>query len=212
MKFNLDPNAAREGSGSAGGSINETGHYIGVIEWAREKTFDSGAEAIEIRFKADSGESTNLSLFTSPANDGGIGFGVKQINALMTCCSVRELSSTQGEVEAYNPDTKQVEKVQAQVFPQLAGKRVGMLLQKEFYEKNGEQKYAMKLYAPFSADKQQTAKEILDQKGETGAVEKMADNLKDKYRNGAIPSTGHDDTMNYYQQLASQDDSSEIPF
>lgn len=213
--YTLDSKLAREGSGGVGGRIRETGKYLGIIEWAREVTFDSGAIAIEIKFKSCDDQTANMKMFVHTPNGTGTSFGMKQLNALMTCVKVKQINKSNGSCEVYDFDTKAMKQEQSVVFKELENKPIGLILQKEYYQYNGQMKDQINLFAPFSSDKEQTAKEILDNKGETGTVDKILESLKDKYRDNVKPINGG--SPDYGQPPAHLNeappfDDSDIPF
>lgn len=206
--YALNAEYAREGSGSTGGVIRETGKYKGKIEWARELRYDNGTIIVELRFNSDQG-SANLKMFVNDY-DGETSFGMKQLNAVMACLKIKNINPMQGMVEAYDPDTQQVGQVSATVFPELAGKKIGFLLEAQHSTYNGNPQVQMLIKAPFTFDKEQTAKEVLDNKGECEGVAKMVPLLKDKHKKEkGVTGSIQAQPNNSMDEL--QDDS-EIPF
>lgn len=211
--YALDPNLAREGSGSAGGRIQETGPYKGVIEWAREKQNQNGTSMIELRFVSVDNQYVNVTIYTANSNGEHL-HGMSQVHALMACLKVRSMNAVPGEVEAYDFDTSQVTKQQSMVLKELANKPIGLFLQKEFYTNaQGQQKDQMNLFAPFTADTEQLAKEVLDNKGEREALMKLVEHVKDKYRNNAPQAQPQKNNYQQQQPVGADDfDDSDIPF
>lgn len=183
--YALNTEMAREGAGSLGGRIRETGKYIGVIEWAREVTFHSGAVAIEIKFRSVDDQTAQLKLFVSSRTSPEPLFGMKQLNALLACVKIRQINGVSGSAEVWDSTQKAMVITPSTVFPELKNKPIGLLLQKEVYEYEGQQKDQMLMFAPFTADTEQTAREVLDNKGAVGELGKLCDGLKDKVRQGA---------------------------
>lgn len=188
--YQFDSKMARKGSGGTGGRLRETGKYLGIIEWARELKFSSGAVAVEIKFRSVDDQTAEIKIFTS-GKDGINDIGLSQLNALMACAKVRAINAIQASVEAFDKDQKANVMQPSLVFPELAGKPIGLMLQKEYYEHEGNLKDQINFYCPFSADTEQTAREILDQKGVVKDVQKIAESLKDKYRKGSQNAQAH---------------------
>lgn len=189
--YALNTEMAREGAGSLGGRIRETGKYIGVIEWAREVTFDSGAVAVELKFRSVDDQTAQLKMFVSSPKSNEPLYGIKQLNAVMACAKVRVINGSAGSVELWDSNAKAMVITPSTVFKELAGKPIGFLLQKEIYEHQGQPRDQMLLFAPFTSDTEQTAREVLDNKGLKGELEKLCDGLKDKVRQGTAPVQQH---------------------
>lgn len=190
LAFTLDNNTAalaREGSGNIGGRITETGGYVGEIEFIREIGKPGGANGVEVSFISDDGQSARFRLYVQNAQGEPLA-GQKKLYALMACAKVRELKPMSGKVKEWNKDAGGMIEVDATIFPAIAKKRVGIILQKQFEIYEGQQKWKMELFAPFTADTRQTAAESLDKSGSTGMVEKMLASVKDWYKDGAQPS------------------------
>lgn len=206
--YALDADLAKEGSGSANGVITETGKYKGEIEWAREKRFDNGTIIVELRFKSDRG-SANLNLFVNDY-EGETSFGMKQLNALMACLKIRNIAPINGVIEAYDPDTRQVGPVQAAIFPELSGKKIGFLLEAQHSVYEGKPRVQMLIKAPFTHDTEQTAVEVLANNGKAETIEKMIPLLKDRQK-----GTGNNTQSLGHQSSASgapDDLDDDIPF
>jgi hypothetical protein len=183
--YALDANLAKQGSGGTGGRIQETGKYLGLIKWARELVYDTST-AIEICFVSQNDQEAKIKIFvTSNDPTKGASYGLKQLNALMTCLKLRAINGVNGTVNTWDFDKGAMTDQQATVFPELAGKPIGFILQKEHHVYNNELKYDMVIAAPFSIETEQTAKEILDGKNEKLVIEKLESSIEDRYRKGA---------------------------
>ena len=164
--FALDQNAAREAN-SGGKRIQETGKYSGVIVAAFYEKNQKGTESMNIMFKADNGqESGPLSIYTYNGSGEALS-GYKLVNAIMTCCRVKTLTVKQMPVALYDYDSQSVVTKPKECYPELSGKRIGLVLQQEEYQKTrgaggiGER---MVIAAPFEAGTELMAGEILDKK------------------------------------------------
>ena len=91
-----------------------------------------------------------------------------------------------GTVERRNWDTQTNETVDAEVFPDLVGAPVGLVLQKTEYEKmrdgvkTGETGWRLELVAPFRAADEFTASEILDRKTKPEKLASIISTLADR--------------------------------
>jgi len=166
--YALDQTAAREAD-SFGSYLTETGKYIGTFTRAEKLiSKNKGTHGIGFTFES-AGQTTRFDVWTMNAQNEHLS-GYKTINAIMACMSLRGIRPVPGQVERYNWDTQQKETVQAEVFPELVGKPVGLVLQKTEYEKmrdghkTGETGWRLELVAPFRAADEFTASEILDRK------------------------------------------------
>lgn len=175
--YNLDTEAAR--AANAGGNfINDTGKYKGVFTRAEAITAKTGTEGVEFSFKAEDGrEAAYLAVYTYK-KDGTALPGLKLLNAIMTCLGAREIKPVSGMVDKWDGSKKVPTK--ADIFPALMGKPVGLLLQRAEYLKNdGTVGHKVEVFAPFKADTEQTAVEILD-KAPAGGLAKLVEQLRDK--------------------------------
>ncbi len=182
--YQLDQNAAREAD-SIGSYLTETGKYVGTFTRAEKLiSKNKGTHGIGFTFES-AGQTTRFDVWTMNAQNEHLG-GYKAINAIMACMSLRGISEKPGQVERYNWDTQQKETVQAEVFPELVGKPVGLVLQKTEYEKmrdgqkTGETGWRLELLAPFRAADEFTAGEILDRKTKPEKLASIIATLADR--------------------------------
>lgn len=163
LSFTLDPAKAKEAGQSQ--RINETGAYTGKFTQARQIVARSGSIGIELAFESVAGQTADrLSVYVQ-GSDGRELAGSKMIHALMTCMSMRNLASANGQAEVYNSATQKREMQPAVLFPDLCNKPIGLVLQVEEYAKDdGGVGESMKLVMPFNASSKQTAREVLEQK------------------------------------------------
>lgn len=156
MKYTLNPGAAK--AAGVASRITENGKYVGKITRAEAKISRSESEGIELSFETDEGLKADYVSIWTHNKDGKELSGFKVLNALMTVLQLREIESTNGKVTEADGKTRD-----AILFPALH-QRVGMLMQREEYEKQkgGGVGYEMRLVLPFNAESGKTAKEILD--------------------------------------------------
>lgn len=197
--YALDQNAAREAD-SFGSYLTETGKYIGAFTRAEKLiSKNKGTHGIGFTFES-AGQTTRFDVWTMNAQNEHLS-GYKTINAIMACMSLRGIRPVPGQVDRYNWDTQQKETVQAEVFPDLVGKPVGLVLQKTEYEKmrdghkTGETGWRLELVAPFRAADEFTASEILDRKTKPEKLAAIIAVLSDRPLKSrpAQQSRAHDD-------------------
>lgn len=176
--FTLDTNAARAADNKSS-FIDEAGKYIGTFtraEYLEKK--ETGSTGIGLTFKSREGAEAqfyiNLTYQHGTRNEGGF----QLINALMACMSLRSVGApSQVAVEKWNSDTKQREKVSVPGFPELMGKPIGLLIQMEIEKNSRTGLPRPTIYAPFSAESEKTASEILDKVAVPAKLEKMVQAL-----------------------------------
>lgn len=168
IEYTLDPDLAKKAGESR--RINETGLYVGTITTAFACKSEKGTKGVEIMFKADDGRTADYLQVWTRKQDGTALMGEQVIHAIMTCTEQKSLSLKPGKIER-GGETKNVD-----IFPELTGRRIGFLLQKEPYEKSdGSHGDSMLIFMPLEADTKRTAKEKLEK---VAKAEKYADVLK----------------------------------
>ena len=182
--YNLDAQAARSAD-TIGQYLNETGKYIGkFIRAEKLVSKNKGTHGIGFTFDVN-GQTTRFDVWTINGEGKHLG-GYNMVNAMMTCLSLRGLQPATGQVERYNWDTQQRETVQAEVFPDLIGKPIGLVLQNTEYEKmregqkTGETGWRLEPVVPFRAADEFTASEILDRKTKPEKLASVIATLADR--------------------------------
>jgi hypothetical protein len=172
--YNLDAKSAS--SAGVANYISETGKYIGTFTRAECVTSKQGTEGVEFSFTTNDGmRSDYLQLWTYNANGDALP-SLKVLNAVMACLRIRTIAPAPITVTRFDGST-----ASAHGFPMLTGKPIGVLLQREEYEKSdGSTGYKFNFVAPFEAQTELTAGEILAQKTEPQQLERMVGMLKDK--------------------------------
>jgi hypothetical protein len=178
--YNLDTDAAKQAD-QKGGAINEKGKYIGKFTRAENVLSKKNTQGVEFSFKDDNGlEAGYLTLWTKGA-DGRELYGYKVLMAIMACLRVKSISPVMRTIEKYNFDTNSKEQIQAEVFPELMDKPIGLLIAMEEYEKqNGDRNWKPTIYAPFEAVTGFTASEILNKSQTPETLEKMIASMRDR--------------------------------
>lgn len=174
--YSLDANEARKAD-STGGAIKELGKYVGEVTQAEDIKASTGTRGIALTFKASTGQTARLSLYTEKS-DGERIMGFQMLMAMMTCMGLRDITPQPGTVKFWDNDAKQESTKKAQVFPALC-KPIGVLLETEDYVKNdGAIGTRMVLKAVFQAKTELTASEILDRKTQPEQLTRMVAQLR----------------------------------
>lgn len=209
MTLKLDINSAKQADNIVS-SIRESGKYKGVITRAEKLNSTNGTEGLGLSFKADDGSTADyLDIYTTKSNGESL-MGAKTVSAILACLKLREARDGRIKCEKWNKTERKRETVEVNGYPELMGKRIGLLLQKELgtHEQTGADTEKMVIFGVFSADTELTASEILEGKANPERLSKMVDALaarpvrdnraKDRRppaSTGAAakPSTGFDD-------------------
>jgi hypothetical protein len=161
--YTLDKQAAMNAD-STGKWLTETGKYVGRILCAEDiKSDRTGTKGIALTLQANDGRETRQFIYTQK-EDGTRLSGFDLVMAIMTCLKIRDMQPVDGQVKRWDKDAKQEYTEQGKVYPALANKQIGFLLQKteEESRKNpGETAWSAKLVGVFEALTELTASEIL---------------------------------------------------
>lgn len=178
--YNLDPNSATAAD-NIYARIDQTGKYVGTLTRAEAVISRQDTEGVEFSFKADDGATADfLTLWTYNARGDALP-GLKALNAMMTVCRIKSLTPTPGTVEKWSAESGQRERFNATIFPELTNKRIGLLLQREEYEKrDGSVGAKVNIVGCFDPDTELTASEILARKTQPETLAKMVAALRDK--------------------------------
>lgn len=183
--YALDKQAAMSAD-ATGKWLNETGKYIGKILCAEDITAGTGTRGVALTLQADDGRETRQFVYTTKA-DGEQLSGYGLLMALMTCVKVRDIKPTNGPVRRWDSEKKEEYTEQGTVFPELANRPLGFLLQKteEKSRKNpGETAWTAKIVGVFEASTELTASEILTGKKTAVALAQKVALLADRPMKG----------------------------
>ncbi|WHP05761.1 hypothetical protein QLH32_17435 [Acinetobacter corruptisaponis] len=197
--FNFNQDSAKQADN--GGRIEQAGKYIGVIKSMEFVTSrNTGTTGFEINFETDSKESATISIWTQK-NDGTPLSGSHKINALLACAGVRALTPTDQPLEKYDYDTKQRINQRCVVAPEMTGKRIGLLLQRENYKNgNGQSRHRMNFFAAFHAGSELMAKELIDKKTVPEALPKALERLMQNPVTDNTSNSNNSNGQGGYQQ------------
>lgn len=181
MSLDLDTNLARQAD-RVNSSIKESGKYIGVITRAEKLISKKNTEGLGISFKSDSDETANyLDLYTVNA-DGKKLPSMNIVQAILCCTRTKSANEGAIQFEAWDKEAKKTITKSANGYPDLMGKRIGLLLQKELStnSQTGEDVERMVIYGVFEHNSELTASEILDKKTAPEVLPKMLNSLMNK--------------------------------
>ena len=191
MSDNLDTGISYDYDDSAAGHaedfanrIDKSDAFIGTFTnaWAlTSKVKDDGSggtSGIHFEFEGAGGERGQADIYTVK-KDGTKLFGYNMVMAMMLIMGVKGLKTKKGEIEAF-VDGKR-EKIEGDTFPDLIGKRIGVIFQKELYNKqDGKEGARYNLIATFHPDSKLTASEIKEKKVKPEKFERIMRGLKTK--------------------------------
>lgn len=183
--YKLDATAAREAENFSS-FLSETGKYKGkFIRAEKLVSSNKGTHGIGFTFEADSKQTTRFDIWTMNAQSEHL-MGFKTLSAIMACLKLKTLDVGTGPVERYDYDTRQRSTVQAEIFPDLLNKPIGLVLVNTEYEKmrdgkkSGETGWRLELVAPFEAATEFTASEIMDRATQPKKLAAIVSMLKDR--------------------------------
>jgi hypothetical protein len=177
--YKLDVEAAKKADNKTQ-FISERGKYVGVFTRAEVIESSKGTEGVGFSFKSNDGQEARFDVYTRKS-DGSLLMGYDAINAIMAVLKVREAAPKTATVKSWNPDTQALEDKQAECLVDLMNKQIGVLLYVEEYEKqDGSVGKGMRLYAPFQADTELVASEVLNRETKPLKLEKLLAGMKDK--------------------------------
>jgi hypothetical protein len=189
--YTRDDQLAVQPESNFGGRIETSGAYIGRLTLAKERTARTGTKGIEFTFEADDGRVARyLTLWVARANGEKIEYPYSLLSALMACLDVKQIDSTSATVDEWNPASGMREPGEAQVYPDLMNKPIGVLLQREEREWEGKTYVSMKIVQFFDPRDRSTPAEIMSGNRAGQAIEKMVSNLRETVVRADAPPTG----------------------
>ncbi len=189
--YTRDDQLAVQPETNFGGRIETSGAYIGRLTLAKERTAKTGTRGIEFNFEADDGRVARyLTLWVARANGEKIEYPYSLLSALMTCLDVKKIDSTSEMVDEWNAATGMWAPTEAQIFPELMNKPIGVLLQREEREWEGKTYVSMKIVQFFDPKDRSTPSEIISGNRSGQALEKMVTNLRETVVRADAPPAG----------------------
>ncbi len=195
-------------------AISESGKYIGVITRAEKLLSINGTDGLGLSFKSDSGATSDyLDLYTKSAS-GAVLPSAKIVQAILGCLKLKQANDGPITCEKYSKDAGKREVVQVNGYPELMGKRIGLLLQKELStnEKNGKDVSKMIIVGVFQADTELTVSEMLAGKTTPETLPKMVSWLAANPVNDRTKSSAQQTTTKQTAPSVMSDMSDDIPW
>lgn len=176
-----------EAAGHADDFINRIDHsaaYEGVFTRVWAITAGTGTKGVHFEFEAPGGAKSSFDIYTMKS-DGTKLFSYNLLMAMLTILGLKGLRSKPGAIEAYSEEENRRVETTGETFPDLCGKKIGVVLQKELYTKSsGKEGYRMNLLGSFNAETRLTASEIREgvrkADPENGKLAKMVRGLRTK--------------------------------
>ena len=189
--YTRDDQLAVQPETNFGGRIETSGAYIGRLTMAKERTAKTGTRGIEFNFEADDGRVARyLTLWVARANGDKIEYPYSLLSALMACLDLKKIDSSADMVDEWNAATGQWAPAEAQVFPALMNKPIGLLLQREEREWEGKTYVSMKIVQFFDPKDRSTPSEIMSGSRSGQALEKMVTSLRETVVRADAPPAG----------------------
>ena len=164
MDLKLNSELAKSADNIAAG-IKETGKYVGTITRAEFLHARTGTKGLGLSFKTDTGLTADyLDLYHTKDNGEQLS-GLKTVNAILCCAKVADARQGRIKVEKWNNEKKARETVEVDGYPELMGKRIGLLLQKVLEtDDQSKDRERLQIFAVFSAETELTASEMYAKK------------------------------------------------
>jgi len=201
--YTLNTQLAREAD-TQSNYLTETGKYIGRFTRAERLVSKKGTEGIGFTFENASKMSTKFDLWLKNASGEDLP-ALKTLSAILVCLKLKDIKPAPGKVERYDFETKTKNIVDAEIFPGLLNKPIGLVFQKTEYEKmrdgalTGETGWRLEPLVPFEAQSELTASEILDRKTQPERLPRVIASLADKplkNKSAQKPATSQANTVN----------------
>lgn len=177
--YDLDTAAAKEAN-SGGKRITEHGTYTGQFIAAWYECNQNGTESVKFIFASEGQEAGPLALYTHNGKGEELP-SYKMLNAIMCCLKVKRITTKDGTVKLYDFDSKQEVIKQKDIYPELIGKPIGLVLTSEEYRaNNGDIKTRLNIAAPFHAETKRMANEVLSGASDAVDLSKFTDWLTNK--------------------------------
>lgn len=185
VSYDYDESAAGHAEDFAN-RIVESAAYEGVFVkcWPiLSKTKDDGTggtAGIHFEFEAGDHSTASFDLYTVK-KDGTKLFSYNMVMAMMGLMGVKGLKTKKGKIEVYDNETNKRVEVDGDTFPEMCGKKIGLVLQKELYTKSdGKEGSRMNLLASFQPETHLTMSEIKEKQTKPVKFERIMKGLRTK--------------------------------
>lgn len=156
--YSADRDAAIKASGTA--RIYQKGAYAGEFTRAEVTVSSVGTVGIDLSFKAVDGSTADyLTIWThNKAGEELSGYGL--VAALLSCMRVKNVEAKRARIEKYNHDAGARMMMDADIYPDMMGKPIGLLLVQEEYLSHGIKKTKLVITGCYEPATGKTAAEI----------------------------------------------------
>lgn len=185
--YEMDQSAAVK---AESGRMDTTGGYICKIVKAEATVSEGkGTRGIVFGVVSSSGEDAEFTLWTKKA-DGTTIFGFNQLQSIMVLTGVKSMRGIKGTVTRWDQVAGQRIDMPGTVYPELIGKKVGLMMQKELYTKNsGGEGFRMNMVGAYHPETMHTCTELKSGVARAEKAMKMIEKLKDKDSRTTVAST-----------------------
>lgn len=175
MSLTLNANDARKADNFSS-VIKETGKYVGTITRAEKLLSKNKVEGLGLSFKTDDGASANYLDIYTVKPDGEKLRGFNLVQAILCCTRTKTANDGTITFERWDNEERRMVQATAAGYPDLMGKRIGLILQRELatHSITGEDTERLNIVAVFEASSGLTASEILDSKTKAEKIEVIA--------------------------------------
>lgn len=205
--------------------LDETGKYKGKFTRAEKLvSTNKGTHGIGFTFEDESKRTCRFDLWTMDRDNKPL-MGFKSLQAILAVLRFpagRELKVLQAQVDRYDYDTRQTNKVTAETFPDLINRPIGLVMRNTEYAKmrdgqlTGETGWRLELVVPFQADTELTASEVVGNKTQPQKLASILATLADRPLKarpaGATHRTDHGGPPPGHPAAGGFDDFGDAPF
>jgi hypothetical protein len=178
-QYSLNPNEAKEGSGRISNRIDEKGAYVGTFTKAKAFKNANGTSGVEFEFVTSTDKKeARLTIYTHNGKGEAL-HGFKQLQAIMAVLKLRDISTQVVNIEEWDHAAGQKVRRDAELFPMLMGKPIGVVIVMEPYQGAKGIGSQPIFHAPYDPATSQLAIEILERKP-AESLKKMLAGLKDR--------------------------------
>lgn len=164
-------------SESQGGSIKESGAYVGKFEMVTLETYKSGAQAVRFEFKTPDERKAFFKIFVTDKT-GKETFGAGIVQSLAYIFGLKEFDYVKKMVNVYDYTTKSNIIKELNVFDCFLNKMVGVIVQQELSIYEGKEQTSLNLLAFYEASTMLTANEMIEGKVEPKTVKQKIARLE----------------------------------
>lgn len=178
MDYTLNASQAKAAD-SLSSFIKTSGKYVGTITRAQALVSKKGTLGIGLSFRSSDGSTAEYLDQWTHDRDGKELPSFKVVSAILACLKLRGIKAGEITFDRWNNEIKKREVVKEEGYPELMGKRIGLLLRQELHtnDETGADVERLAISGVFQHDTELTASEVLDQKTKPEQLSKMVEAL-----------------------------------